>query len=104
MNRCINELESKDAATIAGLLDEKSEGIEARYDSRSYRCALHLGATLRRPRTVRFQWQGILRELKGTEVSALRLSDRCNPVLSIAQETTDFAVRKELNYFTCLNN
>jgi hypothetical protein len=97
-------MESKDAATLAGLLDERSEGIEARYDSRSYRCALHIGAMLRRPRTVRFQWQGILRELKGTEVSALPLPDRCNRVLSIAQKTADFEVRKELNYFTCLNN
>ena len=53
-----------DATTIAGLLDERSEGTKARYDSGSYRCALHIGAMLRRPRTVRFQWQGILRELR----------------------------------------
>jgi hypothetical protein len=65
-----------DATTIAGLHDERSEGIEARYDSRSYRCALHIGAMLRRPRTVRFQWQGILREVKGTEV--VRFSYACS--------------------------
>ena len=64
MNRCMNQVKPMDATTIAGLLDERSEGIEARYDSRSYRCALHIGAMLRRPRTVRFQWQGILRELR----------------------------------------
>ena len=33
MNRCINQLESKDAATIAGLVDDKSEELEPRYDS-----------------------------------------------------------------------
>jgi predicted PP-loop superfamily ATPase len=59
-----------DATAIAGLLNERSEGIEARYDSRSYRCALHIGAMSRRPRTVRFQWQGILREIRAPKLSA----------------------------------
>jgi hypothetical protein len=104
MNICINQLESKDAATIAGLLDERPEGIEARYDSRSYRCALHLGAILRRPRTVRFQWQGILRELRAPKLSAFPLPVRCSPVLSVTKENAYFALRKQPNYFTCLNN
>ena len=92
------------AASIADLLDDRSEETEPRYDSRSYRCALHIGAMLRRPRTVRFQWQGIFRELRAPKLSAFPLLVRCNPVLSIAQETADFALRKELNYFSRLNN
>jgi hypothetical protein len=104
MKRRMNQVKPMDAKTIAGLPDERSEGIEARYDSRSYRCALHIGAMLRRPRTVRFQWQGILRELRAPKLSAFPLPVRCNPVLSIAQETADFEVRKELKHFARLNN
>jgi len=45
MNIRMSQAKPMDATTIAGLLDERSEGIEARYDSRSYRCALHIGVT-----------------------------------------------------------
>ncbi|HEU4679108.1 MAG TPA: hypothetical protein VFS35_06280, partial [Terrimicrobiaceae bacterium] len=35
--------------------------------ARSRRCILHILAILRRPRTARFQWEGIVRELRGVE-------------------------------------
>lgn len=97
----MNQVKPVDATTIAGLLDERSE---ARYDSGSYRCALHIGTMLRRSSTVRFQWQGILRELRAPNLSAFPLPVRCDPVLSIAQETADFEVRKELKHFARINN
>jgi hypothetical protein len=75
----MNQVKPKNATTIAGLLDERSEGIAARYDFRSYRCALHIGATLVRPRTVRSQWQGILCESRAPKLSAFPLPVRCNP-------------------------
>ena len=95
-----------DATIIAGLFDERSEGTEARYDSDSgtYRCALHIGTMLRRSRTVRFQWQGIFRELRAPNLSVFPLPVRCDSVLSIAQETADFEIRKELKHFARLNN
>jgi hypothetical protein len=96
-------MEPMDAATIAGVLDERSEEVELHYDSRSYRCALDIGAALR-PRTVRFQWQGILPKLRAPKLSAFRLPVRYNPVLSSAQETSDFEARKELKHFARLNN
>jgi hypothetical protein len=37
------------------------------YPSPSYRCLLHIVAMLRRPRTVRFHRDGILRDLRGVE-------------------------------------
>jgi hypothetical protein len=99
----MNQVKPKNATTIAGLLDERSEGIAARYDFRSYRCALHIGATLVRPRTVHSRWQGF-------PVSQEHRS--CPPfhclfdsiLLSSAQEAAHFALRKEPNYFTRLNN
>ena len=54
-----------DAGPPGGVLNDGPIG--PRCGSRSYRCALHIGAMLRRPRTVRFQWQGILPDLRGVE-------------------------------------
>jgi hypothetical protein len=51
---------------------EWAKGSSAKKDrcdnSRSYRCLLHLWAMLRRPRTARFHWRGILREIHGTQI------------------------------------
>jgi hypothetical protein len=104
MERRMNEMELLDAATVSGLPKDRFDEMERSYNSRSYRCALHMRAMLRRPKTVRFQSQGILRELKGTETVRFSSAVRFNPLLSIAQETADFAVRKELNYFARFNN
>ena len=100
----MNQANPMDATIIVGLLDERSEGTEARYDSGSYRCALRVGTMLRRRRTVRFEWQGILRKLRAPNLSAFPLPVRCDPVLSIAQRTPDFEVRKELKHFARFNN
>jgi hypothetical protein len=100
----MNEMELPDATTLAGLPRDRFDEMEQRYNSRSYRCALHMCAMLRRPKTVRFHWQGILRELSGAEVR------RFGPCLFVAilwfnhAETAHFGFRKELNYFTHLNN
>jgi hypothetical protein len=99
----MNEMELLEATTVAEL-PNKRFAMERSYNSRSYRCALHMRAMLRRPKTVRFHWQGILRELSGAEVR------RFAPVCSlqsfglITQETAHSEFRKEPNYFTRLNN
>jgi hypothetical protein len=72
----MNEMELLDATTVVGLLKDRFDEMEEPYNSRSYRCALHMRAMLRRPKTVRFHWQGILRELSGAEVR--RLSPACS--------------------------
>jgi hypothetical protein len=59
----MNEMELLMGTTIAELPKDRFDEMNPRYNSRSYRCALHMCAMLRRPKTVRFHWQGILREL-----------------------------------------
>jgi hypothetical protein len=101
----MSETELVDAApSIAGLLKNRFEGLERCYNSRTYRCGLHVRAILRRPTTVRFHWRGILRELSGVEVR--RLSTVCSTQSSdlITRETAHFAFGKEPNDFTHLNN
>ena len=100
----MNEMELLDATPVARLPKDRFDEMERRYDSRSYRCGLHMRALLRRPKTVRFHWQGILRELSGVEVR--RFSPACSMQSSglITRETAHFEFRKEPNYFTCLNN
>jgi hypothetical protein len=66
----MNEMKLLGATTGAGLPKDRFGKME-RYNSPSYRCALHLCAMLRRPKTIRFHWQGILREFSGAEVRRL---------------------------------
>ena len=73
----MNEMELLNATTVGGLPKDRFDEIERRYNSRSHRCALHMRAMLRRPKTVRFHWQGILRELSGVEVR--RFGPACSP-------------------------
>jgi len=73
----MNEMELPDAPTVAGLPKDSFDEMQRCYNSRSYRCALHMRAMLRRPKTVRFHWQGILRELTGVEVH--RFAPACSP-------------------------
>src|SRR6059058_5305046 len=99
MEGCMNEMELLNATTVAGLPKDGFDEIERRYNSRSYRCGLHMRAMLRRPKTVRFHWQGILRELSGVEVR--RFFPGCSMQSSglITRETAHFEFRKEPNYF-----
>jgi len=77
----MNEMELLDATSVAELPKDRFDEMERSYNSRSYRCALHMGAMLRRPKTVRFHWQGILRELSRAEVRQFALPIRCNPLV-----------------------
>ena len=67
----MNQMELLEATTVAELPNNRF-AMERRYNSRSYRCALHMRAMLRRPKTVRFHWQGIGKRLpEGSESKSL---------------------------------
>ena len=100
----MNEKELLDAATVSGLPKDRFDEMERSYNSRSYRCALHMRAMLRRPKTVRFHWQGILRELSGTEVRQFGPACSLQSSGLITREAAHSEFRKEPNYFTRLNN
>jgi len=100
----MNEMELLDATTVAGLPKNRFDEMEGSYNSRSYRCALHMRAMLRRPKTVRFHWQGILRELSGTEVRQFGPACSLQSSGLITREAAHSEFRKEPNYFTRLNN
>jgi hypothetical protein len=104
MEGCMNEMELLDGTTVAGLPKDRFDEMERRYNSRSYRCALHMRAMLRRPKTARFHWQGILRELSGVEVRWFPPACSMQSSGLITRETAHFELRKEPNYFTRLNN
>ena len=100
----MNEMELLEAATVSGLPKDRFDEMERSYNSRTYRCALHMRAMLRRPKTVRFHWQGILRELSGAEVRRFAPARSLQSSDLITQEPAYFEFRKEPNYFTRLNN
>ena len=99
----MNEMELLEVTTVAELPNNRF-AMERSYNSRSYRCALHMRAMLRRPKTVRFHWQGILRELSGAEVRHFAPACSLQSFDLITQETAHSDFRKEPNYFTRLNN
>jgi hypothetical protein len=72
MQTCVSKicfLHSRAAAEISidGLPD-----LDRQARARARRCLLHIFAGLRRPRTVQFQWEGIVRELRGVETQVCR--------------------------------
>jgi hypothetical protein len=99
----MNEIELLEATTVAELPNNRFAR-ERRYNSRSYRCALHMRAMLRRPKTVRFHWQGIFRELSGAEVRRFGPACSMQSFGLITQETAYSGFRKEPNHFIRLNN
>ena len=99
----MNEMELLEATTVAELPNNRF-AMERSYNSRSYRCALHMRAMLRRPKTVRFHWQGILRELSGAEVRHFAPACSLQSFGLITQETGYSESRKEPNHFIRLNN
>ena len=99
----MKEMELLEATTVAELPNNRF-AIERSYNSRSYRCALHMRAILRRPKTVRFHWQGILRQLSGAEVRQVGPACSLQSLGLITQEIAYSGFRKEPNYFTRLNN
>jgi hypothetical protein len=100
----MNEMELLDATSVAGPPKDRFGEMERCYDSRSYRCALHMRAMLRRPKTVRFHWQGILRELSGAEVRHFGPACSLQSSGLITREAAHSEFRKEPNYFALLNN
>jgi hypothetical protein len=100
----MNETEALETTTVARLPKGRFDEMERSHNSRSYRCALHMRAMLRRPKTVRFHWQGILRELSGAEVRHFAPACSLQSFGLITQETAHSEFRKEPNYFTRLNN
>ena len=100
----MNEMELLNATTVAGLPKNKFDEMERSYNSRSYRCALHRRAMLRRPKTVRFHWQEILRELSGTEVRQFGPACSLQSFGLITRESAHSEFRKESKYFTRFNN
>jgi hypothetical protein len=100
----MNQMELLEATTVAEVPNNRFD-MERSYNSRSYRCALHMRAMLRRPKTVRFHWQGILRELSGVEVRGFSPARSIDTILWFNHPgTAYFEFRKEPNYFTRLNN
>jgi hypothetical protein len=97
-------MELLEATAVVGLPRDRSDKMERCYNSRSYRCALHMGAMLRRPKTIGFHWQGILRELSRVEVRRLTPACSLQSSGSLTRETAHFEFPTELNYFTHLNN
>lgn len=73
MQACVR----KTGPLYAGGFPEISNGGQSEWPvrARSRRCMLHILAILRRPRTARFQWEGIVRELRGVET---RVRAACN--------------------------
>jgi len=69
----IGLLPARAAADIS--IDSLPE-IERHPPARTRRCLLHIVAMLRRPRTVRFHWEGILRDLRGVETQSSRSAPR----------------------------
>jgi hypothetical protein len=63
----MNKARFLDAAAVAEMPNASSTEIDQCYRFRSYRCLLHMIAMLRRPRTARFHWNGILRDLRGVQ-------------------------------------
>jgi len=100
----MNEMELLDATSVAELPKDRFDEMERSYNSRSYRCALHMGAMLRRPKTVRFHWQGILRELSRAEVRQFGPAHSLQSSGLLTREVMHSEFRKEPNYFTRLNN
>ena len=74
----IGLLHARAAAEIS--IDSLPE-IERHFPARTRRCLLHIVAMLRRPRTVRFHWAGILRDLRGVETQSSRLPPAQRAVL-----------------------
>jgi hypothetical protein len=97
-------MELLDATTVAKLPKDRFDEMERSYNSRSYRCGLHMRAMLRRPKTVRFHWQGILRELSGAEVRQFGPACSLQSSGLIRQETAHSEFRSESTCFTRLNN
>ena len=73
MQTCVGKIGLLHARAAAEISIDSLPEIERDFPARTRRCLLHIVAMLRRPRTVRFHWEGILRDLRGVETQSSRL-------------------------------
>ena len=76
MQTCVSKIGLLHAKAAADISIDSLPEIERHAPARTRRCLLHIVAMLRRPRTVRFHWAGILRDLRGVETHSSRLAPR----------------------------
>ena len=74
MRTCMSKIDLLHAKAAAEISIDSVPEIERHFPARTRRCLLHIVAMLRRPRTVRFHWAGILRDLRGVETQSSRLA------------------------------
>jgi RNA polymerase sigma factor (sigma-70 family) len=76
MQTCVSKIGLLPARAAADISIDSLPEIERHSPARTSRCLLHIVATLRRPRTVRFHWAEILRDLRGVETQSSRPAPR----------------------------
>jgi len=76
MQTCVSKIGLLHARAAAEISIDSLPEIERHFPARTRRCLLHIVAMLRRPRTMRFHWAGILRDLRGVETQSSRLTPR----------------------------
>ena len=76
MQTCVSKIGLLHARAAAEISIDSLPEIERHFPGRTRRCLLQIVAMLRRPRTMRFHWAGILRELRGVETQSSRLTPR----------------------------
>jgi hypothetical protein len=72
MQTCVSKIGLLHARAAAEISIDSLPESERHLRARTCRCLLHIVAMLRRPRTVHFHWQGIVRELRGMETQSSR--------------------------------
>ena len=72
MQTCVSKTCFPQSRAVAEILIDNPPELERYPRARARRCLLHIRAMLRRPRTVQFHWQGIVRELRGVETQVCR--------------------------------
>ena len=74
MQTCVSKIGLLHARADAEISIDSLPEVKRHFPARTRRCLLHIVAMLRRPRTVRFHWAGILRDLRGVETQSSRLA------------------------------
>ena len=72
MQTCLSKICFPQTRVVAEISIDDLPELERDARARARRCLLHILAMLRRPRKVQFQWQGIVRELRGVETQICR--------------------------------
>jgi hypothetical protein len=72
MQTCLSKICFPQTRVVAEISIDDLPELERDARARARRCLRHILAMLRRPRTVQFHWQGIVRELRGVETQVCR--------------------------------